>query len=145
MKRTFEYTPLEDAPLRFTVATASVMDSARYEVMRREALQLFREQTGAEAWEAAPDGSEAWALLNIGISRAYMLACTRKYERQDGADWQAWERPAAWDTVEGFANGVDAELYTKWQAEVLRCNPRLFSAFDDSDEGKVDGGDNATA
>lgn len=128
--------------VRVTVGSASALDYARYNRMRREAAEWFKAKTGVEPHEAddgdAPE--DVWLTAQIGVHRAYMLATLRRYEvmrnpwGQDGA-WHEEQLPADWRTIEGMAENVPAALFNEWLAASRECNPGLFWA-DSSEAGK---------
>jgi hypothetical protein len=128
--------------IRITVGSASAIEYARYNRMRREAADWFKAQTGVTPDvaddESVPD--DVWLVMDIAIHRAYMLAVLRKYEVLRGpyAGDNAWEEiplPEDWRSVEGMAQNVPAALFNAWLSAARECNPGLFWA-DTSESGK---------
>ena len=122
MQKEIEYTePGSGETLALTVGTASALEYARYQAVRREAAQYCKEQLGYFPWDSErPDESDPERLrildiVDIAFHRTYMLACLKR-----------GTLPAEWASVEGFAANIPAPLYTQWRLAAIECNPHVF-------------------
>jgi hypothetical protein len=124
--------------VRVTVGQASALDMHRYRRLVAEAWAWFWEHTKTH-WKPAgehkaalvPDDAPEWAMLDIGLRRAYMLATLRRVEDYSDGTWAAIELPGEWATIEGMANHCPAALFEAWAGAARECNPGLFWSGDD--------------
>jgi hypothetical protein len=130
--------------LRVTVGQASALDMHRYRRLAADAWTWFwanteQQRGGPDAARdvtLVPDEDAAWAMLDVGLRRAYMLATLRSVEQLSG---ETAELPTEWSTLEGIAQNCPAALFDAWAGAARECNPGLFWQ-DATEAGKRNGG-----
>jgi hypothetical protein len=137
---------ITDEPLtqvRLHIKTCSVLDSARYYRLLRDANTWVQERLGHGLGEMTDEEQQTMEengtlpIFRIAQNRAEMLAALDRVESLNGdGEWHPGALPAEWDDLEGFAEKVPWMLHLAWREAVKRANPGLFAASDAEDEKK---------
>lgn len=120
-----------DAPrrvLRLTVGEMTAVGWARMRRYQREAAEWSAQAVPAD--QEAPLDEETAMQLSLRWQRATMLGALKRVEvgecaadAEEPDTWQAGDLPAAWQTEDGFLNGMPGRLFDLWLGLAAETNP----------------------
>lgn len=123
---------------RLTFKTMSAFDEAKFLRNRSKAGLILEEIFGKSDDRTDEQNEDAWAMFDILIKHAAVMAALAKVELRTGEAWGEARLPDDWYSAKDFAYNAPASVLTLlFDAVIAAGNPyRLFSFLPGTDDEK---------